>query len=66
MSKDKDTSRMKKLLGLSTTMPVGAAGGGFFSNILGGPQGHHGHSHGAGCGCSHGHDDDVVHEGDEE
>jgi hypothetical protein len=50
----KDTSRMKKLLGLSTTLPQ--AGGGMFSGLFSPNQ--QGHSHGHGCGCGHGHDDE--------
>lgn len=53
----KDTSRMKKLLGLSTTLPQGS-GGGFFSNLLTGSNLQGGHAHGHGCGCGHAHDED--------
>jgi hypothetical protein len=51
----KDTSRIKKLLGLSSTLPMGSGGGGFFTGFTGHHT--HGHVHGAGCGCSHGSDD---------
>lgn len=47
----KNSSMIKKLLGLSTTMPLGAAGSPLTGAHL------HSHSHGAGCGCGHSHDD---------
>lgn len=57
----KNSSMIKKLLGLSTTMPLGSGGG-----LLTGAHLHsHGHSHGAGCGCGHSHDDEDDDFGDD-
>ncbi|MCC6597616.1 MAG: hypothetical protein IT559_02365 [Alphaproteobacteria bacterium] len=49
------TSNIKKLLGLSTTMPLGSGGG--FGSLLTGAH-LHTHNHGAGCGCHHGHEEE--------
>ncbi len=43
-----DFNNIKKRLGLSTTLPLGAAG---TSSYMTGSLLHGGHTHGAGCGC---------------
>ncbi|MCD8496947.1 MAG: hypothetical protein LRZ85_01990 [Alphaproteobacteria bacterium] len=50
-------SDIKKRLGLSTTLPLGSAGG---TPLTGAHL--HSHSHGPGCGCSHSHDEDEDEE----
>lgn len=50
----KNSNIIKKLLGLSTTMPMGSGG----SKLTGAHLHSHGHAHGSCCGCGHSHDDE--------
>ena len=54
-----DMSRIKKLLGSSTTMPLGTGTGGAPNSTLTNMHTDRGgHVHGHGCGCNHSHDDE--------
>ncbi len=53
-----DSNKIKKLLGMSTTMPLGPLGAsGNAPSFLTGKH-LHSHTHGAGCGCHHHEEED--------